>query len=71
MGEVDQRDARDVIGEIRMGLLQLVDSEKSMRLWLEAPHPALDGASPQRVIDSGKGAVVLTLVRHMPAGAPA
>lgn len=71
MGEEDQHEARGVIGEIHKGLLQLVDSEQSVRLWLDAQHPALDGASPQQLIDAGKGAVVLTLVRHMLAGAPA
>lgn len=67
----DQYEALDVINQIHLGLLQLVDSEQSVRLWLDAQHPALDGASPQQLIDAGKGAVVLTLVRHMLAGAPA
>lgn len=67
----DQHGALGVIGEIHLGLLQLVDSEQGVHLWLGAPHPALDGAPPQQLIDAGKGTVVLTLVRHMFAGAPA
>lgn len=34
-------------------------------------HPALDGVSPQELVNSGKDTVVLTLVRHMLAGTPA
>lgn len=60
-----------VVEGVRAGLLQLADSEKSVNLWLSAPHPMLDGASPQELIDSGQGAVVLTLVRHMLDRAPA
>lgn len=66
----DPHEILGVIGEIHKGLLPLVDSEQSVHLWLDAPQPALDGASPQQLIDAGKGAVVLTLVRHMLAGAP-
>lgn len=45
--------------------------EASVEPWLAAPHPALDGDTPQELIDAGEVALVANLVRHMLSGAPA
>ena len=61
--------ARTVTEEIREGLRQLSGGdEASVDLWLRTPHPALDGEVPQELIDSGEGALVLELVRHVLSG---
>jgi len=61
-----------VVEEIREGLRQLSGGdEASVDLWLATPHPALDGDTPQSLIDAGEGEIVLELVEHILSGAPA
>lgn len=61
-----------VIEEIREGLRQLSDGdEESVDLRLATPHPALDGDTPQSLINAGEVEIVLELVEHILSGAPA
>lgn len=63
---------RPVAEIVRERLLPLCgNDEDSVDTWLTAPHPALDGATPQKLIDAGEGEAVLTLVEHILSGAPA
>mgnify|MGYP000904978276 CR=1 FL=1 len=57
---------------VRERLLPLCGyDEDSVDAWLTIPHPALDGATPQELIDAGEGEAVLKLVDHIAFGAPA
>lgn len=61
-----------VIEEIREGLRQLSGGdEESVDLWLATPHPALEGDTPQSLINAGEVEIVLELVEHILSGAPA
>lgn len=42
-----------------------------VRIWLNAPHPDLDGMSPLDLMKSGKIDVILDLVEDMLTGTPA
>jgi hypothetical protein len=54
------------------GLKQLTGGDdRSVRIWLKAPHPALDGDSPIDLMRGGEIDVVQKLVDHMLSGAPA
>lgn len=54
------------------GLKQLTGGDdRSVRIWLKAPHPALDGDSPIDLMRHGEIDVVRELVDHMLSGAPA
>ena len=54
------------------GLKQLTGGDdRSVRIWLKAPHPALDGDSPIDVMRGGEIDIVTKLVDHMLSGAPA
>lgn len=67
-----EQGAKAAIDEVRGGLLQLTGGDKaSVELWLASPHPALDGATPKELIDSGESELVAKLIRHMLSGAPA
>ncbi|MDT3682490.1 MAG: antitoxin Xre/MbcA/ParS toxin-binding domain-containing protein [Truepera sp.] len=45
--------------------------DRSVRIWLKAPHPALDGDSPIDLMRNGEIDIVQELVDHMLSGAPA
>jgi uncharacterized protein (DUF2384 family) len=45
--------------------------DRSVRIWLKAPHPALGGDSPIDLMRSGEIDLVQELVDHMLSGAPA
>ena len=54
------------------GLRQLTgNDDRSVRIWLKAPHPTLDGVSPIDLMRGGEIEVVQKLVDHMLSGAPA
>lgn len=54
------------------GLKQLTGGDdRSVRIWLKAPHPALDGDSPIDLMRGGEIDIVVKLVDHMLSGAPA
>lgn len=60
------------VREIHQALLELLGGEERLvRIWLEAPHPSLDGDTPQAVIEAGEAWAVLTLVRTIEQGGPA
>ena len=52
-------------------LRELFDGRMDMvRIWLNAPHPYLEGASPLGYLESGKLEAVGTLVHVMETGQP-
>lgn len=54
------------------GLKQLTGGDdRSVRIWLKAAHPALDGFSPIDLMRNGEIDAVQKLVDHMLSGAPA
>lgn len=54
------------------GLKQLTGGDdRSVRIWLKAPHPALDGDSPIDLMRGGEIGLVQRLIDHMLSGAPA
>lgn len=63
------RPVAEVVGERLLPLCGY--DEDSVDAWLAARHPALDGATPQELIDAGEGEAVLILVEHISSGAPA
>jgi uncharacterized protein (DUF2384 family) len=54
------------------GLRELTDDRHEMLLiWLNSPHPDLDGESPLDLMKAGEIDIVVDLVQDMLSGAPA
>ena len=47
------------------------DNDGMVRIWLNAPHPALEGDSPIDLMREGEIDTVQKLIDHMLSGAPA
>lgn len=60
------------VASIVRGLLELTGGDvPSVKIWLNAPHPALDDDAPLDLMRAGEIDVVVDLVNHMLSGAPA
>lgn len=70
---IEQHRAREEATKlVKDGLLELTGGNaEQVSIWLEAPHHALDGATPQELLDGDEFEVVAELVDHMLSGAPA
>jgi len=53
------------------GLLELTASKEQTLIWLTAPHPVLDEASPIELMMGSEMGVVVNLVDDLLSGAPA
>lgn len=56
------------IAYILNSLRTLVDDDRSVSIWLRAPHPDLGGATPLSFILSGRAAAVIALLRLAESG---
>jgi len=52
-------------------LARLLGSREKVRMWVNSPHPDLDGRTPLRVILEGKATVVAEMLEAALAGQPA
>lgn len=65
------QEALGVVAAVIGGLLELLGGdEEQMLLWLNSPHPQLDGDPPLAVMQ-GELTAVAVLVEHVASGAPA
>lgn len=60
---------QEYIAQIRETLLDLCGgNERSVDIWLNSPHPALEGETAQEVIDGGEAELIAELVEHIANG---
>jgi hypothetical protein len=57
------------INEVRSRLWPFYPTPEEQDLWLESPHPLLDGDSPYRRLYDGDGDSVLALIDQLESGA--
>ena len=65
-----QPQLRELVGLLNR-LRELLDGRMDLvRIWLKAPHPYLEGATPLSYLEAGKADAVETLVYLMETGQP-
>ena len=70
-GESDPTiDKQTVMAELRWVAVRLGDfyAPDEVRLWLQSPHPQLDGARPYELINEGRTRDVLEVIERLDSG---